>query len=67
MQQPDLFRINNISHKQLLNLCALLAEHEPARDYVSLPSNEDAAMVLSHSSDASTASTEEDNQWENIT
>ena len=60
--QPDLFRINNISHgEQLLNLCALLAEHEPAHDYVSLPSNEDAAMVLSsHSSDASPASTEED-------
>lgn len=62
IQQPDLFKINNISHEeQLLNLCALLAEHDPARNFVSLPSNKDAATVLSsNSTDPTPAYTEKD-------
>ena len=57
-----MFRINNISYdEQLLNLCALLAEHNPAHDYVSLPSNKDAATVLlSISTDQTQAPDEED-------
>ena len=47
IQQPDLFKINGISHdKQYLNLCTLLAEHDLPRDFVLLPSNKDAATVL---------------------
>ena len=35
VQQPDLFSINKISHEErLLNLCALLSEHEPLSNYV---------------------------------
>ena len=38
-QQPDLFKIYNISHdEQLLNLCALLAEIYPSYDLISLTS-----------------------------
>ena len=60
IQQPDLFKINNISHEeQLLNLCALLGEHDPGRDYVSLPSNKDAATVLSNSTDSTPDYTED--------
>ena len=57
-----MFRINNISYdEQLLNLCALLAEHNPAHEYVSLPSNKDAATVLlSISTDQTQAPDEED-------
>ena len=47
VQQPDLFKINGISHdKQLLNLCVLLAEHDLANDFVLLLSNKDAATKL---------------------
>ena len=47
VQQPDLFKINEISHdKQLLNLCVLLAEHDLANDFVLLLSNKDAATKL---------------------
>ena len=52
-----------ISHdEQLLNLCALLAEHDLARDFVSLPSNRDAATaVLScNSADPTQAHNDED-------
>ena len=56
-----MFRIHNISYdEQLLNLCALL-EHNPAHDYVSLPSNKDAATVLlSISTNLTQAPDEED-------
>ena len=48
IQQPELFKINNITHEeQLLNLCALLVDHDPARKYVSLPSNNDVTLALS--------------------
>ena len=47
VQQPDLFKINGISHdKQLLNLCVLLPEHDLANDFVLLLSNKDAATKL---------------------
>ena len=47
VQQPDLFKINGISHdKQLLNLCVLLAEHDLANDFVLLLSNKDVATKL---------------------
>ena len=47
VKQTDLFKINGISHdEQLLNLCTLLAEHDLAHDFISLPSNKDAATVL---------------------
>ena len=50
-QQPDLYKTYNISHdEQLLNLCALLAENDPPLDIISLPSNNDAATVLSSNS-----------------
>ena len=41
--------MNKISHEeQLLNLCALLSEHEPMCIYVTLPSNTDAVNLLSY-------------------
>ena len=47
LYQPELFRINNISHDdQLLNLCALLSGNDPMAGYVTLPSNSDAAKVI---------------------
>ena len=50
VQQPDLFSINKISHEErLLNLCALLSEHEPLSNYVTLPSNADAETLVSSS------------------
>ena len=63
IQQPDFFKINGISHdKQLLNLCNLLAEHDLALDFVSLPLNKDAATVLlsCNSVDPTQAQNEED-------
>ncbi len=61
IQQPDLFRINNISFDDhLLNLCALPADQDPARDYLSLPSNSDAATILSSNSTDSTSDISED-------
>ena len=59
IQQPDLFKINGISHdEQLLNLCTL----QLARDFVSLPSNKDAATVLlsCNSADPTQAHNKED-------
>lgn len=58
--------MNTIPHEErLLNLYALLAEHDPVNDYVSLPSNNDAARVLSSQSNVtSTPSTEDDNMME---
>ena len=42
--------MNKISHEeQLLNLCALLSEHEPMSNYVTLSSNADAENLLSSS------------------
>ena len=39
--------MNKISHEeQLLNLCALLSEHEPMSNYVTLPSNANAENLL---------------------
>ena len=47
IKQTDLFKINGISHdEQLLNLCSLLAEHDLACGFISIPSNKDAATVL---------------------
>ena len=38
IEWPDLFKINGNSHdEQLLNLSALIAEHDLARDFISLP------------------------------
>ena len=59
-QQPELFKINNITYEeQLLNLCALLlAGNDHAQKYVTLPSNNDVSLALSSSrSTGSTGST----------
>ena len=46
IQQPDLFKINNVTHdEQLLNLCLLLLGHNPLSDYVTLPSSSDASTM----------------------
>ena len=63
IKQTDLFKINGISHdEQLLNLCTLLAEHDLARDFISLPSNKDTATVLlsCNSADLTQAHNKED-------
>ena len=63
IKQTDLFKINGISHdEQLLNLCSLLAEHDLACGFISIPSNKDAAtMLLScNSADLTQAHNEED-------
>ena len=47
IQQPDLFRVNNISSDdQLLNFCALLSGNDPMSGYVNLPSNKDVLKLL---------------------
>ena len=54
IQQPDSFKINGISHdEQLLNLCALLAGHDLARDFVLVPSNKDAPTAAVRGSNTS--------------
>ena len=59
IQQPELFKINNITYEeQLLNLCALLAGNDHAQKYVTLQSNNDVSLALSSSrSTGSTGST----------
>ena len=48
---PSLFRVNNISHEdRLLNLCALLAEDVSCGEPSTLPSNNDAEIVIGGSS-----------------
>ncbi|QQP34982.1 Hypothetical protein FKW44_023068, partial [Caligus rogercresseyi] len=47
IQQPDLFRVNNISSDdQLLKFCALLSGNDPMSGYVNLPSNKDVLKLL---------------------
>jgi hypothetical protein len=62
LQHPDLFKINNISHdEQLLNLCALLSGNDPMSQYVTLPSNKDAELLVpSCHADRSTEDNESD-------
>lgn len=45
---PDLFKLNRISHEErTMNLCALLNNEDLGRKYLSLPTNKDAEAVLS--------------------
>ena len=50
VQEPDLFKMNTISHgEKLHNLHALLSQHEPMANYVTKASNADAENLLSSS------------------
>ena len=60
MQQPDLLK--KMALVMMNKLCALLAEHDLACDFVLLPSNKDVVTVLlsCNSADPTQAHNEED-------
>ena len=54
IQQPDMYKINSISHEErLMNLCALLSDSDNLGSHVTLPTNIDLARALNQTVESS--------------